>query len=65
MIEMKKEKNEKWGIFQCPWINLRMKYATESGNSIMEQKIVEKELSQLIELTLRLEDELNSIVKYE
>jgi hypothetical protein len=27
----------------------------------MEQKIVEKELSSLLELTLRLEDELNAI----
>jgi hypothetical protein len=28
----------------------------------MEQRLVEKELSQLIEVTLRLEDELNSII---
>ncbi len=28
----------------------------------MEQRLVEKELSQLIEVTLRLEDELNSIL---
>ncbi|MBA7672868.1 hypothetical protein ES703_81055 [subsurface metagenome] len=28
----------------------------------MEQKIVEQELSLLMEITLRLEDELNSIV---
>jgi hypothetical protein len=27
----------------------------------MEQKIVEKELSSLLELTLRLEDELNAL----
>ena len=28
----------------------------------MEQKFVEKELSYLMEITLRLEDELNSII---
>lgn len=28
----------------------------------MEQKLVEQELSYLMEITLRLEDELNSIV---
>lgn len=37
----------------------------EIKENLMEKKIVEKELSQLMELTLRLEDELNSIVKYE
>jgi len=31
----------------------------------MEQKIVEQELSQLLEVTLRLEDELNSCVDCE
>jgi len=31
----------------------------------MEQKIVEEELSQLLEVTLRLEDELNSCVDCE
>jgi hypothetical protein len=31
----------------------------------MEQQFVEQELSQLFELTLRLEDELNSCVEYE
>jgi len=29
----------------------------------MEQKVVEEELSFLMEITLRLEDELNSIIK--
>jgi len=29
----------------------------------MEQKMVEQELSYLMEITLRLEDELNSIVR--
>jgi len=31
----------------------------------MEQKVVEEELSLLIEFTLRLEDELNSLAKCE
>lgn len=31
----------------------------------MEQKIVEQELSLLMEITLKLEDELNSVVNYE
>jgi len=31
-------------------------------NNTMEQKLVEKELSYLIEITLKLEDELNSII---
>ena len=32
-------------------------------NRKMEQKIVEQELSLIMETTLRLEDELNSIIK--
>jgi len=31
----------------------------------MEQQFVEQELSQLLALTLKLEDELNSCVEYE
>ncbi len=31
----------------------------------MEKKFVEKELSSLMEITLRLEDELNSVVSNE
>ena len=31
----------------------------------MEQKFVEEELSRLMEITLRLEDELNSVVRGE
>ena len=31
----------------------------------MEQKFVEEELSRLMEITLRLEDELNSVVSNE
>ena len=31
----------------------------------MEQKFVEKELSHLMEITIQLEDELNSIINYE
>ena len=34
-------------------------------NRKMEQKIVERELSLLMETTLRLEDELNLVVKSE
>jgi len=34
-------------------------------NSKMEKKIVEQELSLLMEITLRLEDELNSLVNCE
>ena len=37
----------------------------ENKNNIMEQKFVEKELSSLMEITLRLEDELNSVINYE
>jgi len=37
----------------------------ESRKTKMEQKSVEKELSQLIAFTLELEDELNSFIKYE
>jgi hypothetical protein len=32
---------------------------------MVEKKYVEQELSQLIAFTLQLEDELNSVVKYE
>lgn len=35
------------------------------NKKIMEQKFVEKELSYLMEITLRLEDELNSIISHE
>jgi len=35
----------------------------EAKNKIMEKEMVEKELSLLIETTLRLEDDLNSFVK--
>ncbi len=34
-------------------------------NAKMEKKIVEQELSLLMEITLRLEDELNSLVNCE
>jgi hypothetical protein len=37
----------------------------EQKNTKMEQQFVEQELSQLIAFTLGLEDELNSVVKYE
>jgi len=33
--------------------------------TMVERKYVEKELSELISFTLELEDELNSVVKYE
>lgn len=35
----------------------------ETKNNKMEKEIVEKELSLLMETTLRLEDELNSFIK--
>jgi hypothetical protein len=37
----------------------------EQKREKMEQKMVEQELSQLIAFTLKLEDELNAVVKYE
>jgi hypothetical protein len=37
----------------------------EQKREKMEQKMVEQELSQLMTLTLELEDELNAIIKYE
>jgi hypothetical protein len=37
------------------------KIKMKEGRKHMEKEIVEKELSQLLEITLRLEDELNSI----
>ena len=37
----------------------------EREKAKMEQKMVEQELSQLMAFTLELEDELNSVVKYE
>ena len=37
----------------------------EEKKTKMEQKMVEQELSQLMAFTLKLEDELNAVVKYE
>ena len=38
---------------------------TEKRRTEMERQVVEKELSSLIELTLRMEDDLNSLIKPE
>jgi hypothetical protein len=37
----------------------------EQKRDKMEQKMVEQELSKLMEFTLQLEDELNAVVRYE
>jgi hypothetical protein len=37
----------------------------EQKREKMEQKVVEQELSKLMAFTLKLEDELNAVVKYE
>jgi hypothetical protein len=37
----------------------------EQKREKMEQKMVEQELSQLMAFTLKLEDELNAVIKYE
>lgn len=37
----------------------------EKREKMVERKYVEAELSKLVEFTLRLEDELNSCVRYE
>jgi len=37
----------------------------QKREKMAEKKYVEKELSKLFEFTIQLEDELNSIVKYE
>ena len=41
-----------------------MKNLSETNKLKMEQEIVERELGALYEFTLRLEEELNSIVVY-
>jgi len=38
---------------------------TSEKKEMADKKYVERELSQLMEFTLKLEDELNSFVKYE
>ena len=38
---------------------------TEKRRTEMERQVVEKELSSLIELTLRMEDDLNHLIKPE
>jgi hypothetical protein len=37
----------------------------EQKREKMEQKMVERELSELMAFTLKLEDELNAVVRYE